>query len=219
MAEIADQLSTCDGLIESHGSAHLCGINKSSCINRLKLKGLLCFPMSGITGAGLWACTQPLWIIKWLSGKSSAVLRNEGISTFIFILHLCLWKAGTTKAEGWLCRSALDGKDTNSSLQVLQPHQCSGPGWSFLFSLEIPLRKFSQRGRFVKMMQGNYLRAVKFSQLHLIEASGLDSAFGFASVLQNAGGKPDSMVWVCLFSGEHAVPAATGRVPRVTAGT
>lgn len=94
-----------------------------------------------------------------------------------------------------LCGRALDGKDTNSSLQVLQPHHCesSGPRWSFLLSLEIPLRKSSQRGRFVKMTQGNDLRAVKFSQLHLIEDSGLDSSLTFASFLQNTREKPDSV--------------------------
>lgn len=133
-------------------------------IHRLKLKCLLCFSVLGIISAGLFACTQALWVNQWLLGNSSAILQNDGIAMLIFTLKLCLWKAGTIKAEGQLCGRGLDAKDTNSSLQVLQPHhhECSGPGWSFLLSLEIPLRKFSQRGAFVKMIQRNYLRAVKF---------------------------------------------------------
>lgn len=133
-------------------------------IHRLKLKCLLCFSVLGIISAGLFACTQALWVNQWLLGNSSAVLQNDGIAMLIFTLKLCLWKAGTIKAEGQLCGRGLDAKDTNSSLQVLQPHhhECSGPRWSFLLSLEIPLRKFSQRGAFVKMIQRNCLRAVKF---------------------------------------------------------
>jgi len=216
MSAMACQPSAPKGLIESHGFAHLCKINEFAYIHRLKLKGLLCFSVSGIISAGLFACTQPLWINKGLLGNSSAALQSDGISTFIFILKLCLWKAGTTKAEGCFCGRALDGKDINSSLWVLQPHLCesSGPRWSFLLSLEIPLRKFSRRGRFVKMIHGNDLRAVKFFQLHLMKASGLDSPLGFASALQKAGawGKPDCVVQVWLLFRERAVPGTTARI-------
>lgn len=114
MAEIGYHFSTCDSLIESRGPAHLCKINKYLYIHALKLECPVCF-LSMIISTGLFVCTQPLWINKWLSGNSSATLPNDGISTVIFILNLCLGKAGAV--EAWkLSGGALDGKGTNSSL-------------------------------------------------------------------------------------------------------
>lgn len=163
MAEIGYHFSTCDSLIESCGPAHLCKINKSLYIHVLKLECPVCF-LSMIISTGLFVCTQPLWINKWLSGNSSATLPNDGTSTVIFILKLYLWKAGAVEAE-W--------GSTRWKRHKFKPFQefkngswghtaVDGPGWSFPLPLKIPLRKFSQRGRLAKITQGNDLRARKF---------------------------------------------------------
>lgn len=163
MSEIGYQLSMCGSLIENRGPAHLCKINKSSHIHVLRLDCLVCF-LSGTISAGLLVCMQPLWINKWLSGNSSATLPNDGISTVIFNLKLCLGKAGAVEAEWgstWWKRHKFKPVLWSSKNGPCGHTAADGPGWFFPLPLKIPLRKFSQKGRLAKMTQGSDLRAGK----------------------------------------------------------